>query len=249
MNGLIEFIKSHEFLEGIYVEITGGIIQGIFIVICIPIGLAIYNRIRFNPTNFLVSFEVLRIFQKCLSLFVEISFNGKHQDILLGALAKDEVKSLLFHRFYGTLKDDLILMTQKADQESILNKIKAKTTEQVEEIIKELNQILEQMEKLSYMMSFHPKKQELFYKLRSLFFPLRDAFGQVKQNPSQMNLGPFGSWYTIPELMINISQEVESLSKKPMKLIDKRIKHQTRLGYLYMFFQTIKKVLRLKKER
>lgn len=249
MNGLIEFIKSHEFLEGIYVEIAGGIIQGIFIVIFIPIGLAIYYRIRINPTIFLVSFEMLRVFQKCLSLFVEISFNGKHQDILLGALAKDEIKSILFHRYYGTLKNDLILMTQKTDKNSILNNIKAKSTAQIVDIIKELNQILEKMEKLSYMMAFHPKRQELFYKLRSLFFPLRDAFDQIKRNPSQINLGLFVDRYTIPEMMINISQEVELLSKKHIRLMDQQIKHQSRMNYIYMIFNTIKKVFRIKNMR
>lgn len=248
MNHFITFIQSNDFLEGIWVEIAGAIIQGIFILVLIPIVLLCYRRIRYNPTNFLISFEVLQIFRDCISMFVNISFGDRRLEVLLKSVESNEISQMFNHKFYGTLQDDLFLMLKKSNRESILSNIENKTTDQIEEIIKTINISLDRMEKLAFMASFNPKKQEFFYKLRVLFFPLRDAFDHIKSNPSQMVFLPFGNQYTIPDLIIGISSEINDLSKEPIKIIDRRLRRQELISNFLLILDFLKsKLLRSKK--
>lgn len=191
-----EYVKTNNYIEGLFVELSGLLFEVVLIVILVPILMSIINKFKLRYNVFLANFYTIQIMHDILDLLLEHFFTiteSEQHKILLEQLKKDKNFSYEFHPFYGNIESKIFLLNYAYKNKSYKQHGEL-DSQTIELAISKLDKILNEIDQQIGTFSQLTKQLKILFGLRMMVYGFRD-FLNTKidfNNKKLRNIGDFG---------------------------------------------------------
>jgi len=172
-----EYIKTDDYVEGLFVELSGLFFEVIIIVILVPILINIITKFNLRYNVFLANFYTIQIMHSVIDLLLEhfctINESERHK-ILLKQLKKDKKFFYGSHPFYGNIENKIFIL--KYAYENKKYKQYADLDFQTMELaLSDTNNILNEIDQQMGTFSQLTKQLKVLFGIRIMVYGFRDC--------------------------------------------------------------------------
>ncbi len=239
LNHLNEYIKSTEYLKGIFVEITGVAIEILLIVILIPVFLHIYNLHKFRQIRFIANFYIFQVFHKISRMFLSMSSIEDPLPILLKEMEKNNSFMIYSHYIYGNLENIFYVLRSNVFSGDLLQtQLSKKGINKLKEYEETTRGAIDEIDRLTMMFMSVPRTRDLLFRIRLLIYPIRDVIENLIDSIDKKSEGlRRKSLYDLERIGATATFEMEKVFQKERKIIDSIMTHRNYLQHCYLLLK------------
>jgi DNA-binding XRE family transcriptional regulator len=220
-----EYSQTIDYSQGVMVELTGTLIEVLLLSLTIPLILYLVRRFRSRYIRAQVDFYLFQIFHKITRMLLRMA---SYDDVFHYEKETGCICGQYGHMVYGNLESIIFALKNIISNGNAFEKeVKKRTLAEFEEFLSISNRCIEEIDRLTAMLTALPKVQLALFEIRILAYPLRDFCEDVvkdleKQSDQSSSSHYFGFERTIHELIAMI----DTIFQKRRKLIDSMMKYQ-----------------------
>jgi len=215
-----KYARTLEFSQGLYVEIAGILIEIALLVITIPLVLHVYNRFRTRRLRHLATFYLFQIFHEVADIFLDMASVEDIHKILGEELSRNPHFLIYGGGLYGNLENKLFVFKKVVDEGRLATEYDKKSIEDFRRYRGIAQGCLDEIDRITSMISSIPSTQERLFRLRMLVYPLRDKMAWIEEAFDAGQV-PFRSdGYEMAKIAGVMADSMEGIFRKDRKLVD-----------------------------
>lgn len=229
---ITSYIRTSDYLNGVFVEISGIVIELLLLSILLPLFLYIYKLRKSRQSRMIASFYLFQVFHNVSRNFLSMASIEDPFPILLEELATNSDFKIYSNNMYGNLENILFVLNNKVFTENILKQeLQKKDLNSISKFRNSIQESLDELDRLISMYINIPKTKDLLFKVRLMFYPVRDIIlnlENAKKQKSEMQIS--SSILNLEKIGPIVTDEMLIIFKKERKIIDTIQKHQALIG-------------------
>jgi len=230
------YAKTPDYLNGVFVEITGIAIELLLISILLPLILYLYQLRKSRQSQMIANFYLFQVFHKVARNFLSMASIEDPLPILFKELVKNNDFKIYSNYMYGNLENILFVLNSKVFTEGSFRKeLQKKDLNNISKFRKTIQESLDELDRLISMYINIPKTKELLFNVRLLIYPIRDIIVDLEKAMQQSSEALISkSIWDLEKIGPIVTAEMMRIFAKERKVIDSIQKHQIWMGNIYL---------------
>jgi hypothetical protein len=233
----VEYSQTQDYVHGVFVELTGTIIEIILLLILLPIVLYIIRKFQTRRVRATVDFYLFQIFHKVTGILLAMMSTEDISPILEEEQKKDRKFVIFSHHPYGNLENKLFVLNKLlSEKEKFRQELKKRTLDDFEKYARICEKCMDEVDRLITIFVRLPGAQKDLLNTRAAIYPLRDITYQIIEDIRRSDKEP-DKWsidiYSVEKFAKGLIKFIGITFQKRKKLIDSAWKHH----YYLRFFR------------
>ena len=232
----IAYVKSVDYIKGVFVEITGVAIEILIILILIPIFLRFYQFRKNRQSQMIGAFFLFQVFHKISRMFLSMASIQDTMPILLREMEKNKNFKIYSHNLYGNIENILfVLKSTVFIRGSFSDELQKKSLTDIRHFKKIAQKSLDELDRLISMFITVPKTKDLLFRMRLIVYPIRDLTENLEKAMQQSSKVKVSSAaFDLEKVGLEVTNEMKKVFLKERKIVDSIQKHRRWLSAIYL---------------
>lgn len=234
----LEYCQTQDFVQGLFVEITGILIELVVFSLIASVIIYCYHQIKTRQLRSMIDFYILQIFNKINDILLDMSSIEDVMEFLFREMANNKSISIFKHNYYGMLENILFVLKNSCLKDNRLREnIKNKTINDFNRYLDISVRCLDELDRITMIASGVVKAQEDLFRIRILIYSLRDIIERVISKIEKSDgrpLEPGLMFYDVIKWAENYTEIAGVIFTKRRKLIDSILINKKRISIARM---------------
>jgi hypothetical protein len=233
---LAAYAKTPDYVNGIFVQITGTAIELLLLSILLPLIIYLYKLRKSRQSRMIANFYLFQVFHKIARNFLSMASIEDPLPILLKEMINNDNFKIYSNYIYGNLENILFVLSSKVFTEgSFGQELQKKDLDSIKYFKITIQESLDELDRLISMYVSIPKTKELLFNVRLLIYPIRDVMENLEKamvQSSQTSISK--SIWDLESIGSSVTNEMMRIFSKERKVIDSIQKHRIWMKNAYL---------------
>ncbi len=150
IRNIIINIGTSEFFSNLAAELVGLMLEILTLSIIVPVSIFFYNLWKHRRIRFLITVELLKLYDKLTGLIVELVYGTERDEVLVDLTCPDpnDLKYIKHHELYDQLDNNLLLLKKRISPTDIGRAIRDADVNKLKEMASKSEEFLQELDRL-----------------------------------------------------------------------------------------------------